>query len=187
MGKRLSKIVTKTGDEGLTGLGDGSRVPKFDLRVEVMGHVDELNSHLGLLIELMDSTSLAEERHFLRRCQHYIFDLGGEISIPGFELITSAQVEHLETAIDEYNEPLPALENFILPGGSLAVAQAHVVRSVCRRAERTLMELASTETVNVPCKQLLNRFSDLMFVMARHITRVQGVEEVLWEQDKSGR
>ena len=185
MGKRLSKIYTKTGDAGETGLGDGSRVAKASPRVEAMGCVDELNSVIGLLVETLKTESADELKSvasFLRSVQHRIFDIGGEISIPGYAIITDDHVSQVETALDELNEHLPPLENFILPGGSRLVAECHHARAVCRRAERRLVQVAASEDINQPGLSYLNRLSDYLFVVARSCARVTGVDEVLWEQ-----
>lgn len=185
MGKRLSKIYTRTGDKGETGLGDGSRISKTHPRVEAMGAVDELNSVIGLVVESLTRCAENELRDiagFLRRVQHRIFDIGGEISIPGYALITAESVDELERALDGLNEKLPPLENFILPGGSPLVAECHHARAVCRRAERALAQLATAEEINQPGLTFLNRLSDYLFVVARSCARVTGVEEVLWEK-----
>ena len=186
MGKRLTKIYTRTGDKGETGLGDGSRIAKNSLRVTTMGDIDELNAHLGLTIEKLLCIDIAEKAAWsrvLRYGQHRIFDLGGEISIPGFELITARHVELIEEALDALNEDLNPLENFILPGGSVLVAQCHVARSTCRRAERSLIALAASEPINAAGLQFLNRFSDYLFVLARAMTKAAGHDEVLWQKD----
>ncbi len=187
MGKRLSKIYTRTGDKGETGLGDGSRINKDDSRVHAMGSVDELNSWIGLLVEQLISANepgLTPMAGFLRGCQHRIFDLGGEISIPGYQIITQAHVEKIETELDALNQHLQPLENFILPGGSALIAQAHLARSICRRAERDLVTLQNEpeQSTNPEGLQFLNRLSDYLFVLARYIAREQNVEEVLWQK-----
>lgn len=178
MGHRLTKIYTRTGDDGSTGLGDGSRVRKDAHRVEAYGSVDEVNSHIGLLCAQLPPTHTAQRP--LQEIQHDLFDLGGELCIPGFSLITAAQVTVLETAIDALNADLPPLKDFILPGGSLAAAQAHVARTVCRRAERLVVTLSAQETVNAEARQYLNRLSDYLFVLARALAREAGGSEVLW-------
>ena len=185
MGKRLSKIYTRTGDDGTTGIGDGSRVPKTDARVEAMGAVDELNSAQGLLIAALtrDDNRFGEVLSFLSWLQHRTFDLGGELSIPNFVLITDEHVTRVEAELDRLNNELAPLENFILPAGSGSIAKAHMARSICRRAERRLVALASEAPVNEPGRQLLNRLSDYFFVLARHIARIDGVPEVLWQKD----
>ena len=186
MGKRLSKIYTRTGDQGETGLGDGSRIFKNQPRVVAMGDIDELNAHLGLLIEQLNESSIAECAEwvpFLRYCQHRIFDLGGEISIPGFELIHRDHVALIETELDKLNEPLAPLENFILPGGSLLIAQCHVARCTCRRAERAVITLSESDIINAEGLKFLNRFSDFLFVLCRSIAVATKTPEVLWQKD----
>lgn len=186
MGKRLSKIYTKTGDTGETGLGDGSRVSKTDERVEAMGSVDELNSALGLLIEVIrdvDLDNLLLIEVFLRTCQHRTFDLGGELSIPGFDIITAEHVQAIEVALDDLNHHLAPLENFILPGGSMLIAQCHMARSICRRAERKTVALSKVAAVNACSLEFLNRLSDYLFVAARSCARLTDVDEVLWKKD----
>lgn len=177
MGNRLSKIYTRTGDAGDTGLGDGTRVAKDSLRVEAFGCVDELNSHIGLLIA--QAALPADIRATLTEVQHELFDLGGELCIPGHQAIDDAQVARLEQALDALNADLPPLKEFILPGGNVAAASAHVARAVCRRAERRVVGLAREERVNAPAIAYLNRLSDLLFVVARVLARADG-GEVLW-------
>lgn len=187
MGKRLSKIYTKTGDSGETGLGDGTRISKSTPRVEAMGSVDELNSLLGVLVEEIKSENnpeLTPMSDFLRQCQHRIFDLGGELSIPGYEIIHDHHAERIEEALDDINKNLQPLENFILPGGSRSIATCHWARSVCRRAERDVVTLSETDEINKAGLKFLNRLSDYLFVAARQIAKVQGVPEVLWEKDR---
>ena len=178
MGNRLSKIYTRTGDKGDTGLGDGSRVGKDHLRVEAYGTVDELNSVLGLLLagEVPDNI-----RTPLTRVQHRLFDLGGELSVPGYKAIPDNASEELEATLDELNADLPALKEFILPGGSQAAATAHLARTVCRRAERRLVALMKAEDINEAGVRYLNRLSDLLFVVARSLNRHAGIADVLWE------
>lgn len=183
MGNRLSRIYTRTGDDGSTGLGDGRRVKKNVARVQAMGDVDELNCALGLLRAEQLPSPVSE---LLLDIQHTLFDLGGELSIPGMTLIQSAEVERLERAIDEYNEDLPALKEFILPDGNRAAAQCHCARALCRRAERTVIDLADTDPANPLAQQFLNRLSDLLFVLARRLARENGGREILWEKDRSG-
>ena len=182
MGHRLSKIYTRTGDAGTTGLGDGSRVSKDSLRVHSMGEVDETNAVIGLLLveELPEDV-----RTLLTGVQHDLFDLGGEICIPGMAMISARQVEHLEEELDRLNEPLPPLKDFILPGGSRAAALAHHARTVCRRAERSLVALAQEEAVNDAPRQYLNRLSDLLFVLGRVLNRAAGRDDVLWQKGKN--
>ena len=185
MGKRLSKIYTRTGDRGETGLGDGSRVAKTHLRVQAIGSVDELNSIIGVVVEELlesDNSELTDIASFLRSLQHRIFDLGGELSIPGFEIVTPDHVTAIETNLDALNEHLEPLENFILPGGSRLIANCHMARAVCRRAERDLTALAETESINRAASEFLNRLSDYLFVVARSAARITGISEVLWQK-----
>lgn len=177
MGNRLSKIYTRTGDAGDTGLGDGSRIPKDDLRVEAYGTVDELNSVVGLLL----AAKLPEGvEPMLTRLQHELFDLGGELCMPGTTLIPESYVEALERDLDALNEDLPPLKDFILPGGSEAAARCHFARTVSRRAERRVVSLAAKQEVNPVSVRYLNRLSDFLFVAARVIARADGGDEVLW-------
>ncbi len=182
MGNRLSKIYTRTGDDGTTGLGDGSRVPKDHLRMEAIGSVDELNSLIGLLITELNAGEPLRE--LFTAIQHDLFDLGGELSIPGYTIVEEARIEALEAELDALNEELPALKNFILPGGSRAAALCHLARAVCRRAERCLVSLGREETLNAVGRHYLNRLSDLLFVSARTLARRDGGDEVLWQQRK---
>lgn len=185
MGKRLSKIYTRTGDEGETGLGDGSRIKKTHPRVEAMGSVDELNSSLGVLVEELISAGnddLVVIATFLRLTQHRIFDLGGELSIPGYEIINADHVAAIEDNLDQLNDHLAPLENFILPGGSRLIASCHMVRAICRRAERDVIALSEVATINAFALEFLNRLSDYLFVVARSCARITGVDEVLWEK-----
>lgn len=177
MGHRLSKIYTRTGDNGTTGLGDGSRVPKDHLRVEAYGTVDELNSALGMVLtkELPD-----EVRTAFAPVQHELFDLGGELCIPGREVIGEEHIDRLEQTLDRLNAALPPLKEFVLPGGNEAAALTHVARTICRRAERHCVTLARSETVNTFAVKYLNRLSDLLFVAARYLNVSQQVPEVLW-------
>jgi cob(I)alamin adenosyltransferase len=181
MGNRLSKIATRTGDNGTTGLGDGSRVDKDSLRVQAMGDVDELNSHLGLLLSEDLPAGLREE---LFTIQHDLFDLGGELCIPGYMLIKLEHVARLDALLAKYNADLPPLADFILPAGSRAASQAHVCRTVCRRAERAIVTLGKAETLNDHPRQYMNRLSDLMFVLARVLNRHAGGGDVLWEKGR---
>jgi cob(I)alamin adenosyltransferase len=181
MGHRLSKIVTRTGDAGTTGLGDGSRVPKDAPRIEAIGAVDELNSHLGVLLgEALPGDIVA----CLVGVQHDLFDLGGELSIPGYSAMTDAHVQRIEDAVETFNAPLAPLKEFILPGGTRAAALAHVGRTVCRRAERGVVTLAAHEPVSDPARRYLNRLSDLLFVLARALNRADGRPDVLWRRDR---
>ncbi len=178
MGNRLSKIYTKTGDDGSTGLGDGARTPKYSARIEAIGAVDELNSQLGLLLsEPLPAHMLTT----LTRIQHELFELGGELSIPNYVRINDAMVTQLEQALDAMNDALSPLKEFILPGGSRAAAQCHVARAVCRRTERRLLALHQQETVSPAAIKYLNRLSDLLFVMCRAINQALGVPDVLWQ------
>jgi len=182
MGHRLSKIVTKTGDDGTTGLGDGARVAKDSARVQAIGEVDELNSALGVLLaeELPESV-----RETLVVAQHELFDLGGELSIPGYAAVTDAHVGRLEDAVARFNDDLAPLKEFILPGGVRSAALAHAARTVCRRAERAIVHLAATAPVNDPARRYLNRLSDLLFVLARVLNRAAGRTDVLWQKNRS--
>lgn len=184
MGNRLSKIYTRTGDDGSTGLADGNRIAKNAQRVEAMGTADELNCHIGLLIESLDSDDALIET--LRRIQHHLFDLGGEFAIPGSRVIGDEHIQWLENTLDVHNEPLPPLKNFVLPGGSAAAAHCHMARAVCRRAERVVVALSHEDSINTESRHYLNRLSDLLFVIARGLARRNGGEEILWEQKKSG-
>ncbi|HIA07523.1 MAG TPA: cob(I)yrinic acid a,c-diamide adenosyltransferase [Chromatiaceae bacterium] len=182
MSNRLSKIYTKTGDDGTTGLGDGSRISKLSPRVEAMGTVDELNCVLGQLIAWVQTDSVKPQ---LTRIQHELFDLGAELCIPGSNQIGDAQINHLEQDLDTINDTLPPLKEFILPGGSHAVATCHLARAVCRRAERRLLSLTEIEPGNSGPIRYLNRLSDLLFVFAREISRSEGVPEVYWQSEIS--
>ncbi len=180
MGNRLSKIVTKTGDSGTTGLGDGQRVAKDSIRIEAMGDIDETNSSLGILIcELRADDPLT---CIFQAIQNDLFDLGGEIAMPGYTLISNQHIERLENWIVELNEPLPPLKNFILPGGTKAAALCHMSRSLSRRAERTVVSLGKAETLNASLQIYLNRLSDFLFVAARTLARREGNEEILWRK-----
>lgn len=186
MGFRLSKIYTRTGDKGETGLGDGRRVPKDHPRIEAIGEVDTLNSQLGLLLAGLAEQRLAhpglqELIEVLSPCQHRLFDLGGELAMPAYQALDTAEVERLERAIDIWNEELGPLENFILPGGSSLIAQAHVCRSLARRAERRCQHLNAVEPLAGVGLAYINRLSDLLFVAARLIARRQGIAEILWQ------
>ncbi len=178
MGNRLTQIATRTGDDGTTGLGDNTRVPKHHLRVQAMGDVDELNSHLGLL--LCEPLPKAV-RELLVEVQHQLFNLGGELSIPGFELLGVDALLTLDQALESHNAVLPKLEEFILPAGTRAAAQAHICRTVARRAERAVVALGAQETLRDMPRQYLNRLSDLMFVLARVLNRMNGGDDVYWK------
>lgn len=182
MGHRLSKIYTRTGDKGTTGLGDGSRVDKDSLRVEAYGSVDELNSIIGLLATHELPAALATE---LVEIEHDLFDIGGELCIPGHSVVTDKQVQRLEQLLDSLNAELTPLEEFILPGGAPAAAVCHMARTVCRRAERRVVSLAREETISEPGLRYLNRLSDLLFVMSRSLNRAAGVADVLWQRGKN--
>jgi len=181
MGNRLTKIYTKTGDSGSTGLADGGRADKDSLRISVIGDVDELNSLLGLLAAYDIDDSI---QTILLDIQHILFDLGGELAIPDSEIVTEAHVEYLENIIDEYNAPLPPLKEFILPGGSISAATCHTARSVCRRAERQLVGLSKEVFVNKNSLRFMNRLSDLLFVFARTLARSEGGQEVYWQSER---
>jgi cob(I)alamin adenosyltransferase len=184
MGKRLTSIATRTGDDGSTGLGDGSRVQKTNCRIAALGDVDELNSAIGLL--LTEDLPAAVTK-LLLDVQHDLFDLGGELSIPGYQMLVERQVLMLDQALAHYNEDLPRLEEFILPGGSKAAAVAHLARTICRRAERTLLLLSAEQPVNAAPRQYLNRLSDLLFVLARVLNRFAGGRDVQWQQRKNAK
>lgn len=186
MGFRLSKIYTRTGDKGETGLGDGRRVPKDHPRVEAIGEVDTLNSQLGLLLANLEEQSgkhpqLNEIIEVLTPCQHRLFDLGGELAMPVYKALNAAEVDRLEAAIDRWNEEVGPLENFILPGGSALIAQAHMCRSLARSAERRCQQLNAMEPLEGVGLAYINRLSDVLFVAARVIAKRQGVAEVLWQ------
>ncbi len=182
MGHRLSKIYTRTGDAGTTGLGDGSRVAKDSPRIQAIGAVDELNSAIGVLLAepLPDSV-----RSCLHDVQHDLFDLGGELSIPGHSAIGAEHVTRLEERLDAYNGALPPLREFILPGGSRPAALCHVARTTCRRAERSVVSLAGAEQLPAELQRYLNRLSDLLFVLCRVLNREAGVSDVYWQKGKN--
>jgi cob(I)alamin adenosyltransferase len=182
MGKRLSKIYTRTGDDGSTGLGDGTRTQKDSVRVEAYGTVDEANSAIGMVLA---QDSVPESvRNSLTEVQHDLFELGGELCIPGHAAIKGADVERLEHDLDKHNIELPALADFILPGGGPAAAACHLARTIVRRAERRVKTLANTEPVRAEAMCYLNRLSDLLFVYARVIARAESGQEVLWKRDR---
>jgi cob(I)alamin adenosyltransferase len=185
MANRLTQIATRTGDDGSTGLGDGTRVPKDHLRVQAMGEVDELNSSLGVLL----AEPLPDEvRDLLVRIQHELFNLGGELSIPGYTLLKAEAVLQLDEALAQHNAALPRLKEFILPAGTRSAALAHVSRTIARRAERAVVTLAANDAVNEAPRQYLNRLSDLMFVLARVLNRANldglGGDDVYWRSEK---
>ncbi len=180
MGNRLSKIYTRTGDDGTTGLGDGARVPKNAARVHALGDVDELNCLIGLLVGEVDDAL----RSRLIDIQHGLFDLGGELSIPGYVMVKEKHIQQLESLIDEYNATLSPLKDFILPGGGRAASLCHLARAVCRRAERGVTDLATKEDINGHGPVYLNRLSDLLFVIARILARKDGGAAILWEKDR---
>lgn len=182
MGNRLSKIYTRTGDDGTTGLGDGSRVPKSDARVEAYGTVDEANSAIGAVLA---ETAVEEPiRGMLIAVQHELFELGGELCIPGHAAVTAAFVDGLETQLDALNADLPPLKDFILPGGGRAAAACHLARTVVRRAERRVQTLAHTADVRPEVLRYLNRLSDLLFVVARRLARRESGQEVIWNRQR---
>ena len=178
MGHRLSKIYTRTGDSGTPGLADGTRVDKDSARVHAMGDVEELNSHIGAVLLYVTDEGL---RSGLVNVQHALFDIGGELAIPGAEVVSGNYVQQLEDILDEVNATLPPLKEFILPGGGPGAVACHVARAVCRRAERRVVEAAREGTVNEASRRYLNRLSDMLFVLARSLARAEG-GEVYWEQ-----
>ena len=184
MGNRLTQIATRTGDNGTTGLGDNTRVSKDSLRVHAMGDVDELNSNIGVLLceELPPAV-----RELLVEVQHQLFNLGGEMSIPGFELLKAEALLALDQALAEHNEQLPRLQEFILPAGSRAASLAHVCRTVARRAERAVVALGAAEPLKDTPRQYLNRLSDLMLVLARVLNRMNGGDDVYWKSERMAR
>ena len=185
MANRLSQIATRTGDDGTTGLGDGSRVPKDHLRIQAMGDVDELNSQIGVLLA---EPLPADVRELLITIQHELFNLGGELCMPGYTLIKDEAVLRLDEALAHYNEALPRLKEFILPAGTRSAALAHVCRTVARRAERAVVTLAAQDTINAAPRQYLNRLSDLLFVLARVLNRANldglGGNDVYWHSER---
>ena len=183
MGNRLTKLYTKTGDDGTTGLGDGSRTTKDSARIEAVGTIDELNSWIGLLLaELPEDEPLIEP---LTEIQHRLFDLGGELAVPGFQLIQSQMVTNLEVLCDQLNEELPPLKEFILPGGSTSAGLCHMARAVARRAERVIVTLSKDESIGDDLKRYINRLSDVLFVMARQLARRDGGQEVFWKSKRT--
>ena len=181
MGHRLSKIYTRTGDAGTTGLGDGARIKKHSPRVEALGEIDELNTTIGLLLAELPEGGIAGA---LLEIQHDLFDLGGELSIPGMTLLPVDAIARLESLIDDLNEKLPPLKEFVLPSGRRSVAASHFARAVCRRAERRVVELADAETVSDTVLQYVNRLSDLLFVVARTLARAELGKEVMWDRSR---
>jgi cob(I)alamin adenosyltransferase len=184
MGNRLSKIATRTGDRGETGLGDGSRVPKDSARIQALGDIDELNSTLGVLLA---ERIPADVRKALLQIQHDLFDLGGEVCIPGHRMVAAAQVLRLDELLARHNRELAPLKEFILPGGTRAAALAHLARTVCRRAERSLVALGRAEAIGSAPRQYLNRLSDLLFVLGRTLNRAGRRGDVLWRHQRGKR
>ena len=187
MTNRLTVITTRTGDDGSTGLADGTRVSKTHARIVAMGDVDELNSALGLLISMLqgavgEKADLQEVIHAIAPAQHALFDLGSELAIPGYQQLRDEQLQFLDTQIAHLNAALPALQEFILPGGDPIAAQAHVVRSICRRAERSVVHVANTDLLDAHAQQYLNRLADLLFITARTINRKLGHPDTLWQR-----
>nr|WP_174507445.1 cob(I)yrinic acid a,c-diamide adenosyltransferase [Acinetobacter sp. Marseille-Q1620] len=187
MGHRLSKIYTRTGDAGTTGLGDGSRVAKDDLRIHALGDVDELNAIIGVLRSQISTSQMIDKETWdksLSLIQHWLFDLGGEVCIPNYTMLQPVCIEFLEKEIDRMNEDLPMLKEFILPAGTLACSYAHQARAVCRRAERSLMTVHTRDqNIQPTALQLLNRLSDWLFVASRTLQRAEGGSEVLWQKN----
>lgn len=183
MANRLSKIVTRTGDAGTTGLGDGSRVNKDSLRIHAIGEVDELNSALGVLLAEPDLPGPVQAA--LEGVQHDLFDLGGELCMPGMTVFSHAQVARLEELAATFNADLPRLKEFILPGGSRAAALAHLCRTICRRAERAIVHLGNNESVSDDARRYINRLSDLLFILGRYLNRAAGRSDVLWQKGKN--
>ncbi|WP_312367388.1 cob(I)yrinic acid a,c-diamide adenosyltransferase [Stenotrophomonas sp.] len=181
MGNRLSKIYTRTGDDGSTGLGDGSRTGKDSLRVNAYGTVDEANSAIGVLL----AVALPQDvRDLLTTIQHQLFDLGGELCIPGHAAIHAADIDALEQHLDRYNDDLPPLKDFILPAGGEGAARCHLARTIVRRAERETVALARVEDIRAEAVRYLNRLSDLLFVLSRVLARAGGHGEVLWNHER---
>tara|TARA_B110000438_G_scaffold242071_1_gene241486 strand:+ start:204 stop:749 length:546 start_codon:yes stop_codon:yes gene_type:complete len=180
MANRLTKIYTKTGDEGKTGLGDGSRIDKFNSRIEGLGSIDELNSVIGVILS---EEIPAKESEWLKTIQHDLFDIGGELSIPNFTKLTISKVEFLESNIDTINKELPALKEFILPGGSKVSAYTHLARTICRRVERNLFKLNQSDKVNEVSLKYINRLSDFLFVLARHFNKSKNINDIFWKKN----
>ena len=181
MGNRLSSIYTKTGDDGTTGLADGERVDKTSARIQAMGEIDELNSLLGLVIAIGVPDDFSG---YLLNVQHRLFDIGGELAVPGNAVISPETVIKLEELIDTYNEELPALKEFILPGGSTVASTCHLARSVCRRVERRLVEMSRNDYLNPETLRYINRLSDLLFVFARALNQSKGGREIFWDSER---
>lgn len=180
MANRLTKIYTKTGDQGETGLGDGSRVKKFDPRIESLGNIDELNSIIGILL----TEKLPEDKKIiLNKIQHDLFDIGGELSIPNHININEKKISFLENTLDEMNKDLPPLKEFILPGGSKAASYCHLARTVCRRVERNLFKLTKTDKVNDASLKYINRLSDVLFVLARFLNKINKLDDIFWKKN----
>jgi len=179
MGNRLTQIYTKTGDDGKTGLGDGSRIDKFNPRIEGLGNIDELNSIIGMILSENISSP---ELEWLQKIQHDLFDIGGELSIPNFNKLEISKLSFLESSIDMMNKDLPPLKEFILPGGSKASAYTHLARTVCRRVERNLFKLNQTDKVNEISLKYINRLSDFLFVLARHMNKSKNIEDIFWKK-----
>ena len=179
MAKRLTRIYTRTGDDGTTGLAGGKRLPKDHPRIDAIGSIDELNSALGLLRAKQPDAAIDTP---LQAIQHRLFDLGGELAMPGSELLSDARASELEQTLDEFNATLPALEEFVLPAGNEAAAHCHMARAICRRAERDLLRLSRVEPVNSASIRYLNRLSDLLFVLARVLARRDGGSETTWQK-----
>jgi cob(I)alamin adenosyltransferase len=184
MGNRLSKIYTRTGDDGLTHLGDGKRLAKDNSRLIVLGTVDELNSSLGLVIAYLQAGDSVLIQPVLTKIQHELFNLGGQLCPPYREAVTATNVAALENTIDEWNSHLPPLKEFILPGGNIAAAHCHLARTICRRAERCLVTLMHTDDVSIILLHYLNRLSDLLFVASRMLARETNADEVLWDHER---
>jgi len=182
MGNRLSKIVTKTGDDGSTGLADGSRIAKDDILMETIGTIDELNSFIGLFLESLDENN--DLKSVFIQIQNDLFDLGGELSMPGYTMITAAHCDFLEQQVEKFNAPLKPLKDFILPSGSEALARCHIVRCIARRAERNMVTLNREKKLNQSAQMYLNRLSDLSFIAARWLAHEKNEPEVLWKPSK---
>ena len=180
MANRLTKIYTKTGDDGKTGLGDGTRIEKFNSRIEGLGSIDELNSVIGIIISEDIS---AKEYEWLEKIQHDLFDIGGELSIPNYTKLTILKVEFLESNIDKMNKELPPLKEFILPGGSKISAYTHLARTICRRVERNLFKLNKSDIVNEVSLKYINRLSDFLFVLARHFNKSKNIDDIFWKKN----